>query len=381
MKLKKPLLYAVIAGANALSLTAALALSLAGGAIARSQSYNRSAHKWDRDDGSTQVSAFFSDDAGFTTDGVYALRAEMQSKLSSAVNDPSGKLPETPDAYSTPIGTGYVTADSIKNAEADITAVGGDFFLFRDFKRLSGAYFTEDDLMQDGAVIERSLAWKLYGSPNVAGQLIYIDDAQFYIAAVIDDPTDKYQKRTASENPQVYVSYDGAASLPQVQYSSAGGSYGGYDGGMAAPPKLTKVSCYECIMYDPVENFAYSTVNKFLKNAYAGKYKAVNNTERFKPSKMAKAYKKRADLAIRSDTIVFPYWENASRIAEFKLAPIYFWRTAGFVLPIITAVWLIWQGSRLIKRNGLRLISALAEAYKKAVYRRRQKKANINTNP
>ena len=346
MKLKKPLLYAVIAGVNALSLTAALALTLTGGTIARSQSYNRSAEKWDRDGESTQISCFFAEGAGFTTDSVYALRAEMQSKLSSAINNPNGKLPETPDAYSTPIGTGYVTADSIKNAEADITAIGGDFFLFRDFKRLSGAYFTEDDLMQDGAVIERSLAWKLYGSPNVAGQQIYIDGTQFYIAAVIDDPTDKYEKLTADENPRVYVS-------------------------------LTKITCYECIMYDPVENFAYNTVNKYLKNMYNGRYSAVNNTERFKPSRMAKAYKKRPLLAVRRDTLVYPYWENASRIAEFKLAPMYFWRTVCFVLPIITAIWLIWQGSRLVKRNGLKLISAVIEAYKKAVYRRRQKKANI----
>ena len=376
MKLKKPLLYAVIAGVNALSLTAVLALTLTGGAIARSQSYNRSAEKWDRDGKSTQISCFFSEDAGFTTDSVYALRAEMQSKLSSAINDPNGKLPETPDAYSTPIGTGYVTADSIKNAEADITAVGGDFFLFRDFKRLSGAYFGEDDLMQDGAVIERSLAWKLYGSPNVAGQQIYIDGTQFYIAAVIDDPTDKYEKLTADENPRVYVSYDGAASLPQVQYSAENRGYG-TDGGSEAPAKLAKITCYECIMYDPVENFAYNTVNKYLKNMYNGRYSAVNNTERFKPSRMAKAYKKRPLLAVRRDTLVYPYWENASRIAEFKLAPMYFWRTVCFVLPIITAIWLIWQGSRLVKRNGLKLISAVIEAYKKAVYRRRQKKANI----
>ena len=92
---------------------------------------------------------------------------------------------------------------------------------------------------------------------------------------------------------------------------------------------------------------------------------------------MAKAYKKRPLLAVRRDTLVYPYWENASRIAEFKLAPMYFWRTVCFVLPIITAIWLIWQGSRLVKRNGLKLISAVIEAYKKAVYRRRQKKANI----
>ena len=373
MKLKKPLFYAVIAGANALSLAAALALSLAGGAIARSQSYNYAAHKWDRDDESTQVSCFFSEDAGFNTDGMYALRSKLQTELTAAVTAPDGRIPKTADAYSTPIGSGYVTCDSTGRGEADITAVGGDFFLFRDFKLLSGAYFSDRDVMQDGAVIERSLAYSLYSSSNVAGQLIYINDVQFYIAAVIDDPSDKYEKRTIDENPRVYVSYKGAESLPQVQY--AADSIGMNEG---TQPKLTKITCYECIMADPVENFTYNTVKKHFKESFGdGNYAVVNNTERFKPSKMAKAYRKRADLAIRKDTLVYPYWENASRIAEFKLAPIYFWRTVCFVLPLITAVRLIWTGARLLKKSGRKLVSAVAEAYKKALYRRRQKKANI----
>ena len=207
MIVKKPLLYAVIAGVNAVSLTAALALTLAGGAIARSQTYNGAAQRWDRDGGSTQISCFFSDDAGFNTDGMYALRAKLNSELTAAASGPNGMVPEIADAYSTPIGSAYVTA------------VGGDFFLFRDFRLLSGAYFSDGDIMQDGAVIERSLAFTLYGSSNVAGQLIYIDGVQFYISGVIDDPTDKYQKRTADEMPRVYVSYKGAESLPQVMYS------------------------------------------------------------------------------------------------------------------------------------------------------------------
>ncbi|MDO4864245.1 MAG: ABC transporter permease [Ruminococcus sp.] len=380
MKLKRPLLYAVIAGANALSLAAALVLTLAGGSIARSQGYNSAAQRWDPHGESTQISCFFSDDAGYTTDGMNALRAALKNELSAIVTDPSGNIPKIPDAYSTPIGTGYVTSDSTGKGEAALTAVGGDFFLFRDFKLLSGAYFSDDDIMQDGAVIERSLAWTLYGSANVAGQLMYIDGVQYYISGVIDDPTDKYQKRTADETPRVYISYKGAESLPQVRYSAGGGYYGeGMGSGTDTANKLTKITCYECITYDPVENFGINTVKKQLEGMYDGKLTIVNNTERFSPSVMRKAYRRRADLAVRKDTVVYPYWENASRIAEFKLSPIYFWRTVCFVLPTITAIWLIWLALRFAKKRGRSLISALIERYRKAVYSRRQKKANINT--
>lgn len=376
MRVKKRLLYAVIAGLNAVSLTAALALTIAGSSIARTQSYNRAAQKWDPDGESSQVSCYFSDDAGFTTDGVYALRAHLNKTLQDAVSQPDGKAPEIPDAYSTPIGTELITGDNTGQGEAELTAVGGEFFLFRDFRLLSGAYFSDRDLMQDGAVIERSLAWTLYGSANVAGQNIYISGVQFYIAAVIDDPTDKYQKRTINELPRVYVSYKGAEQLPSVRYSSQDPGYGGYSGGDASP-QLRKVSCYECIMYDPVENFSYSTVNKYLKDMYKGKYKAVNNTRRFSTSAMVKAYKKRSDYAVRKDTITFPYWENASRIAEFRISPLYYLRRFCFVIPALTSVWLIWVLFRLAKKGGKSLISTISDKYTKAVYSRRQKKDNI----
>ena len=376
MRVKKRLLYAVIAGLNAVSLTAALALTIAGSSIARTQSYNRAAQKWDPDGESSQVSCYFSDDAGFTTDGVYALRAHLNKTLQDAVSQPDGKTPEIPDAYSTPIGTELITGDNTGQGEAELTAVGGEFFLFRDFRLLSGAYFSDRDLMQDGAVIERSLAWTLYGSANVAGQNIYISGVQFYIAAVIDDPTDKYQKRTINEFPRVYVSYKGAEQLPSVRYSSQDPGYGGYSGGDVSP-QLRKVSCYECIMYDPVENFSYSTVNKYLKDMYKGKYKAVNNTKRFSTSAMVKAYKKRSDYAVRKDTITFPYWENASRIAEFRISPLYYLRRFCFVIPALTSVWLIWVLFRLTKKGGKSLISTISDKYTKAAYSRRQKKDNI----
>ena len=376
MRVKKRLLYAVIAGLNAVSLTAALALTIAGSSIARTQSYNRAAQKWDRDGESSQISCYFSDDAGFTTDGVYALRAHLNKTLQDAVSRPDGKTPEIPDAYSTPIGSDLITGDNTGKGEAELTAVGGEFFLFRDFRLLSGAYFSDRDLMQDGAVIERSLAWTLYGSANVAGQNIYIGGVQFYIAAVIDDPTEKYQKRTINELPRVYVSYKGAEQLPSVRYSSQEQGYGGYTGG-DAPAQLRKVSCYECIMYDPVENFAYSTVNKYLKDMYKGKYKAVNNTKRFTSSAMVKAYKKRSDYAVRRDTITYPYWENASRIAEFKISPLYYIRRLCFVIPALTSVWLLWVLFRLAKKGGKALISTISDKYTKAAYSRRQKKDNI----
>lgn len=50
--------------------------------------------------------------------------------------------------------------------------------------------------MQDGAVIDKNLAWALYGSEKVSGMNIYINGVKFYIAGVIDLPGTEAEKKT-----------------------------------------------------------------------------------------------------------------------------------------------------------------------------------------
>lgn len=364
MRFKIKLPYAIIAGLNAVSLAGALILTAAGSSIARSQSYNRAAEKWDPDGGSSQISCFFSDDSGFSTDGLGGLRAQIMNSL-NAVSSAGGELPAVPDAYSAAAGTADLRSDTLGRGDAELTAVGGDFFLFRDFTLLDGAYFSQSDLMQDGAVIERSLAWSLYGSDNVAGLNVYVNGVKFYISGVIDDPSDKYQKKTAGKAPRAYISYDGASRL------ALSGSLEGED------TSFKKVSCYECIMPDPVENYAYNTVNGYFEGMYSGKYQAVCNTTRFTPSTRAKAFKKLSSYAVRKDSVIYPYWENASRIAEFKLAPIYFLRRLSLIVPVITGVWLAFLLFRALEKNGKKLTTAAFDKYTKITYERRQKKDKI----
>lgn len=359
MRFKIKLPHAIIAGLNAVSLTGALILTAAGGSIARSQSYNRAAEKWDPDGGSSQISCFFSDDSDFTTDSLGGLRAQIMNSLNAVSS--GGELPDVPDAYSAAAGTADLRSDTLGRGDAELTAVGGDFFLFRDFSLLDGAYFSPNDLMQDGAVIERSLAWSLYGSDNVSGLNVYINGVKFYIAGVIDDPSDKYQKKTAGKTPRAYISYDGASRIALA---------GSPDGETA---DFKKVSCYECIMPDPVENYAYNTLNGYFEGMYSGKYHAVCNTDRFTPSVRAKAFKKLSSYAVRKDSVVYPYWENASRIAEFKLSPIYFLRRLALIVPIVTGVWLAFLLFKAIEKNGKKLITAAYDKYIRIMYDRRNR--------
>lgn len=348
MKNKK---IAVIACANAVSLIGTLVLTIIGSSLAKSQSYNYTAQKWDGTGGCSQISCFFAEDAGVTVDNIGGAKASMLTALQNIAVQQEENQKLIPEAYSTSAGNAVIRSDTTSGrSNAELIAAGGDFFLFRNFNFIDGSYFSDRDIMQDGAVIDRNLAWSLYGSDRVSGKNIYIDGVKFYIAGVIDTPQTKYEKKTAGENPIAYISYDGANLLNRKD-SADSWTDGGF---MQSDTGLKKITCYECIMPDPVENYACNTVDGYFKS-YEGKYAIVSNSERFKPSVRAKAHKNLADYAVISNSVIYPYWENASRIVEFKLTSIYFYRRLTYIIPVLTLLYLLfilWKTAGWARRKA-----------------------------
>lgn len=345
----------VIACVNALSLIGTLVLTIAGNSLAKSQSYNYMAQKWDSTGGCSQVSCFFAEDAGVTVDNIGGVKASMLTALQNISVIPEENQKLVTEAYSTSAGEAVVRSDTTNGrSNAELTAVGGDFFLFRNFDFIDGSYFSENDIMQDGAVIDRNLAWALYGSDRVSGKNIYIDGVKFYIAGVIDTPQTKYEKKTVGENPIAYISYDGA-NLLNSNSSTKTDKNDFTDNGGFMDTGLKKITCYECIMPDPVENYAYNAVDGYFKS-YEGKYTIVSNSERFKPSVRAKAHKNLADYAVVSNSVIYPYWENASRIVEFKLTSVYFYRRLTYIIPVLTLLYLLiilWKTAGWARRKAI----------------------------
>ena len=152
--------HAVITAVNAVAVTVICILTIVGNSMAKSQQYNYTADRWKNDSSEhfAQVSTFFTDDSGFDTDSLNAVRAGLIKELQNAsFSVEEGKLPFA-DAYSSSVGTVTVKGDLIGKSDAELTAVGGDFFLFRNFELVNGAFFSDNDLMQDGAVIDKNLA-------------------------------------------------------------------------------------------------------------------------------------------------------------------------------------------------------------------------------
>lgn len=64
--MNKKLLIAALAAANVLSIGTGVTLTAVGSSLAKSQSYNYAAQRWDSEKGCTQLSCFFTDDAPFS---------------------------------------------------------------------------------------------------------------------------------------------------------------------------------------------------------------------------------------------------------------------------------------------------------------------------
>jgi len=354
-KFNKKILAAAVL--NLLSLAGFIAFVLAGSSIAFSQSYNYAFERWegeDSDDDYAQVSCFMSASAGFTVDSVGSIRAGLLNSLKDISIVPEDGKKLCPDAYSASVGKAAVRGNILGRSDAQITAVGGDFFMIRNFRLLDGSFFSDDDIMQDGAVIDKNLAWAIYGSYDVSGMDITINGTQFYISGVIDVPETKAERKCSSELPRAYISYDGASGFASDNSGSGGMSGGMPNGDDSVRNSFKTVTCYEVIMPDPVQDYALTSVKSAVE-VYGDMISIVQNSGRFGAFKRLGSLKRISSLVIRDNEVSFPYWENASRITEVKLSFIYLGAALCLVIPAVTILFFIVKGFKCFKKNKSRI--------------------------
>ena len=105
--------YAVIAAVNAAAVAGALILTAAGSSAARSQRYNYAHDRWKNGSKGdySQVSCFFSEDAGFDRNEAAGVKSRLMGKLKEAAIEPKETQKLVPDAYSASAGKVTVPGD------------------------------------------------------------------------------------------------------------------------------------------------------------------------------------------------------------------------------------------------------------------------------
>lgn len=243
---------------------------------------------------------------------VYSFGKTIDSKMVEAsIEAPSGGSLWN-FAYS---GNGIITASTDRgSAEICAVGIGGDFFFFHRPVLTSGNYISGNDLMQDGVVLEKELAWKLFGATEVSGMELLINGNRYYVAGVIEAEKDFASKKAKIPSGGLYMSYTKLSELTD-----------------------TGIDCYEAVLPSPVSGFA---LNLFKENFPAKNCDIIEVNKRYGIKNILSVAGSFGERSMRTDGIVFPEWENAARLTEDYCAVLFILSVIFILLPLGFGIYL-----------------------------------------
>lgn len=238
-----------------------------------------------------QLSCFMSETDSLSLNNIYEFRYKLGTKLTEASLDSPENGSLFNDAWS---ASGKLTVyGDHGNAECSVIAVGGDYFSFHPLRLLSGSYISEDDLMYDRVLLDRELAWRLFGGTNLQGMTVTINNMPYVVAGVVEREQDFASRKAYDGGPGMYMSY---------------ASYSELTAGEDSPGE--PIECYEIVMPQPVEGFAEGLINE---NFAVGEGELINNSGRFTFGEIFGIIKQFGTRSMHTTSVIYPYWENAAR--------------------------------------------------------------------
>ncbi len=320
---KRILLYAVNA----------LLLILIGVCLLRSSYYSnvllsqQTAKYWagDSKEPFSQVSCYLPVNKTVPLDTILSIRKSIDKKLVEAGVKPEEEGKSWTDCYST--SETLTVKGERDSSEVTAIGVGGEFFLFHPYELVSGSYINDDDLMKDRVVLDYELAWKLFGGTSLEGMAVSIGGTPYYVAGVVRRETDKFSKKTLTDEPAMFMSFSTLAAMKEG----------------------TGVSCYELAMPDPITNFSKTFAEESFKTQNGI---IVENSTRYDFSSIFKMFKDFGNRSMIKNGVILPYWENAARVSEVYIARLYVYILLLALFPLIC---LIFLAVRLIKNLNVKL--------------------------
>lgn len=272
------------------------------------------AERWDNGGSSSQISLFFAEHAVEDITYFKGIEQNVDKALLAASivsEDENARL--WIDAVSR---NGKVTLSTNRSKiEVNVVGVGGEFFQFHPQKILSGAMFSESNLMKDGIILDEDTAWQLFGSSDVAGMQVMIGEVPHFVTGVVERAQGRLQKAAGLEKPVCFLSLE---SLEE---------YGVPKGGFT----------YEIVLPNPIKNFALSAMQNIV-GASSENIVVMENSTRFELLRLIGVIR---DFGIRSMSlkgVVYPYWENVARGLEDILALCLLMKSILLFFPILFVI-------------------------------------------
>ncbi|MCR5227967.1 MAG: ABC transporter permease [Eubacterium sp.] len=285
-----------------------------------------------------QISIFYSKDMGLGSTDINNIRSEVQKKLydDSLLERPkdSGVASDARtwyDAYS-----GHTFDDVRKDSTSvhvNVYTVGGDFFLIHNIPLLGGSYLDMNSTDVNQILIDEYVANVLFGSSNAAGMKLWIGDAVYTVTGVVACDDFKAADDAYGEYYSVYVpmeAYSKTRSIGAAKSNNSSEDSKGDDISSGGNSEGTVATCYEMVLPNPIKNYGLNTVAeaadiKFMTDEEKeaarsslnfGDREIIDNTARFKVSSLYDRMKMQEYESLRTNAIVYPYWENEARFEE-----------------------------------------------------------------
>ena len=326
---------------NVVLLLLTLVCAIAFGIVSGKLQTIDSAERWrgDSDMRFAQIGCFLPVDSPKAEEDIWMFRRTLDQKLLDHSLSASGGKRLYTDAYS---GQAKLTVSGDHGkSEVNAIGVGGEFFLFHPLRLLSGSYISEHDLMQDRVILDETLAWRLFGSSDVAGMTIYAGETPLYVAGVIQHENDYASREAYGDLPAMFVSYSAFHALTEAG-----------------------IICYEIVMPDMISGFAATIVEE---NFDVGSGDIVEISSRYSISNLVQVIKDFGVRSMRHNGVIYPYSENAVRMTEDHLALLLVLMVLFASVPVITA-------GVIAIRAAVGLISAASRAIPQRVSDARERK-------
>ena len=304
----------------------------------------------DSEDRFAQISAFLPTTETKTLDDIRSFRATLENEfVQNSMEAPEGGSLYT-DAYS---GRTSLSVSGKSPGSVTVTAigVGGDYFLFHPLQLLSGGYVSDEDYMADRVVLDAQTAFNLFGSSDVAGMEVTINGKTFPIAGVVKSEDDFATAAALDAGTE-------ASSDPTgVQSASKAMIYMSY-AALNAMAELP-IDCYEIVLPDPVSGFAKKLMTEKFP---VGEGVIVQNTGRFSLSGLISVIGKFGKRVMTTNGVIYPYWENAARMAESYAALLLILGTLFGLMPAVClTIVLVKLTVREIKRGYYKAAHAIED--------------------
>ena len=281
-----------------------------------------------------QVSCFRPVGGELSLNDIAQFRSGIETALVDASIDIEGDLSMWVDAFSS---KGKLTVTGSKGSiETTSYEIGGQYFVFHPLKLVSGSYISESDLARDCVVLTRELAWSLFGAVDVTGMTVTIDNQPYVISGVVDSEDDAASRAAGSGGQCIYLHSDAVNKTADKV-----------------------IDCYEIILTDPISGFAKKTVTE----KFPAGGEVIENSARYSLESISDIILDFGNRSMSVSGILYPYWENAARYTEDRMALMLVFAVLTAVVPVVTAVMIAAKLVRRLNAQGKRVANKIKERY------------------